>query len=144
MKGYKIGINADLTDFVLIELDIPEAYPGFKIYKHKVTTIEDPCIVNYYRANVARVLNISKYNSGAAEYVDAAFSLYDENFYYHPGEIIYPDSFDPNPDAVCTSGIHFFDNAKDAINYKKDDWARYKYQCSIVSKIYEWAEGTKM
>ena len=35
MKGYKIGINKNLLDFVLIELEVPEEYPG-RIYDKKL------------------------------------------------------------------------------------------------------------
>ena len=141
MKGYKIGINENLLDFVLIELEVPEEYPGVLIYTYVMQLEADPLVsyddgvaltyhtgikyrvTSQYRANVARVLDIRKIKSGVAEHVNSAFSLYDQTFDYHPGEIIYPDVFDPNPDNVCTNGIHFYENVEDAIRYTKDNWA---------------------
>lgn len=146
MKGYKIGIDPDSLEFVLIELEVPEEYPGVIIYKHEVEVYnglfrgksiwdsifqfpEDdayPNKIKQYRANVARVLNIQKIAFSNSPRISSAFSLYDENFYYHPGEIIYPDTFDPDPNAVCTNGIHFFDAFIDAVKFTDDGWARYR------------------
>ena len=146
MKGYKIGINGKPLNFVLIELEVPEAYPGAIVYEHKYEMALSQTIypfstrslyrtVTQYRSNVARVLNIRKIKDGIPEYVESAFSLYDYCFYYYPGEIIYPDTFDTDPDRICTNGIHFFDTVEEAIRYTKDDWARYRYDCKVKSII---------
>ena len=129
MKGYKIGINKDTLEFVLIELEVPEEYPGKIIYEYEVKILDPayPRIVLQYRANVARVLKIQKTTTAINTFVGSAFSLHDTHFYYHPGEIVYPDSFDPDPDAVCTNGIHFFGTVKDAMEYIEDGWVRYIY-----------------
>ena len=133
MKGYKIGIDSDTLELVLIELEVPEEYPGRMIYEHEVT-IFDPVWgdtstylrnVKQYRANVARVLKIWKTVPAINAFVDSAFSLYNTHFYYRLGEIVYPDSFDPDPDTVCTNGIHFFGTVTDAIAYTEDHWVRY-------------------
>lgn len=144
MKGYKIGINKDLLDFVLIELEVPEKYPGVLIYPYAMELIADPLVTyedgmtfntgtyytgikyrvtSQYRANVARVLDIRKIKTWIAEHVDSAFSLYDQTFNYHPGEIIFPKAFDPDRTNMCTDGIHFFETMEDAIKYTKDCWA---------------------
>lgn len=144
MKGYKIGINEKLFDFVLIELEVPEEYPGGIVYEHKYEIANNPYshnteskyrVVVQYRSNVARVLNIRKIKFGTYEYIDSAMSLYDEHFYYRPGEMIYPDAFDPNPDNICTNGIHFFGTYKEAISYTEDDWPRHRYNCEMISVL---------
>ena len=145
MKGYKIGINKNLLDFVLIELEVPEEYPGVLIYPYAMELKADPLVtyedsitfstgtyltgIKYrvaskqFRANVARVLDIRKIKTGIAEHVDSAFSLYDQTFNYRPGEIIYPKAFDLDRTNICTDGIHFFETMEDAIKYTKDYWA---------------------
>lgn len=138
MKGYKIGINKDLLDFVLIELDFPEDYPGGIIFNYDLDKPKIPVSIlieptwyyrdiyrgqQQYRANVARVLNIQKIKVDVPEYVDSAVSLYDQSFEYHPGEIIYPKSFDMYRDHLCTTGIHFYETVEDAIQYASDPWA---------------------
>ena len=140
MKGYKIGINEKLFDFVLIELEVPEEYPGAIVYKHKYEIVNRSYdtdrkyrVVVQYRSNVARILNIRRIKFGTHEYVDSAMSLYDEHFYYHPGEMIYPDAFDPNPDNVCTNGIHFFGTYEEAISYTEDNWSRHRYNSEMLS-----------
>lgn len=141
MKGYKIGINKDLLDFVLIELEVPEEYPGVLIYPYAMHLEADPLIpyddgvtltyrtgikyrvTSQYRANIARVLDIRKIKTGVVEHVNSAFSLYDQTFNYHPGEIIYPKAFDLDRTNQCSDGIHFFETMEDAIKYTKDYWA---------------------
>jgi len=141
LKGYKIGINKDLLDFVLIELEVPEKYPGVLIYPYAMRLVVDPLVpyddgvtltyhtgtmvrvVSQYRTNVARVLDIRKIKTGIAEHVNSAFSLYDQTFNYRPGEIIYPKAFDLDRTNQCSDGIHFFETMEDAIKYTKDYWA---------------------
>ena len=133
MKGYKIGIDPDTLELVLIELEVPEEYPGRMIYEHEVKIFDPvwgdasthPRIVKQYRANVARVLKIQKTATVINAFVGSAFSLHDTHFYYRLGEIVYPDNFDPDPDVVCTNGIHFFGTVKDAVEYTEDGWVRY-------------------
>ena len=144
MKGYKIGINKDLLDFVLIELEVPEKYPGVLIYPYAMQLEVDPLVpyddgvtltyytgikyrvTSQYRTNVARVLDIRKIKTGIAEHVNSAFSLYDQTFNYRPGEIIYPKAFDLDRTNMCTDGIHFFETMEDAIKYTKNHWAYTK------------------
>jgi hypothetical protein len=49
---------------------------------------------------------------GASE----AFSSYERSFRYAPGKTIVPDSFDTVVGA-CSTGIHFFLNVRDALDY---------------------------
>ena len=144
MKGYKIGFS-EINDgkdlrFALIKLDIPENYPGLII---RAPDSQD------FRSNVARVLSINKiemrpertyhYYTGVGvvyfflasdEIMDQAFSIYDHNFYSHPGEIIFPDKFDDTDYRSCTNGIHFFRSQNDALHYIRSNWVWYRFnQC---------------
>ena len=65
------------------------------------------------RAEFARVIRIERQGVEIAE----AYSSHDENFVYRPGEIVRPDSFDPNPLVECSNGIHFFITRREAEEY---------------------------
>lgn len=142
MKGYKIGFS-EINDgkdlrFALIKLDIPEGYPGLII---RAPDSQD------FRSNVARVLSINKiemspelaynYYTGRGgvvysflasdEIMDHAFSIYDNSFYYHPDEIIFPDKFDDTDYKICTNGIHFFRSQNDALLYINSRWVWYRF-----------------
>ncbi len=127
MKGYKVGFSEindskDLT-FSLITLEIPEGYPGGKFIGFPF---------GGYRSNVARVLSIRRIDASgrwlilSSDKLDSAFSIYDKNFFYHPGEIVFPDKFDPNPNNICTNGIHFYPCESSAIYYALDNWVQTK------------------
>ena len=133
MKGYKIGIseiddNGDLRFcYALIELEIPEDYPGLKCYSFESSN----------RSNVARVLKINKIVDTMGchlepivkvtqEHLDLAFSLFDPNFCYRPGEIVYPDRFEDKM-FMCANGIHFFIHRQEAIDYIMNDWVMGKF-----------------
>lgn len=145
MKVYKIGFS-EIDDgkdlrFALIKLDIPEGYPGL------IIRASDSQDFRYFRSNVARVLSINKiemrpevtyhyYNGGGVVYsflasdeiMDHAFSIYDNSFYYHPGEIVFPNKFDDTDYKICTNGIHFFRSQNDALHYiNNSDWVWYKF-----------------
>ena len=144
MKGYKIGLSKvdDNGDsrlcYALIELEIPENYPGLKCYSFG----------SMNRSNVARVLNINKlvvawgpfYEPTARvtlEYLDSAFSLFDPNFYYHPGELVYPDRFEDKM-FMCANGIHFFTNRQQAIDYTMNNWVLSRFtDCTLELLINE-------
>lgn len=142
MKGYKIGFS-EINDgkdlrFALIKLDIPENYPGLII---RAPDSQD------FRSNVARVLSINKiemrpertyhYYTGVGvvyfflasdEIIDHAFSIYDNSFYYRPGEIVFPDKFDDVDYRICTNGIHFFRSQNDALHYiNNSNWVWYRF-----------------
>ena len=46
-----------------------------------------------------------------------AISYHDYKFRYTPGEKVFPDEFDRNPNAVCSHGIHFFRHYGEAYDY---------------------------
>lgn len=138
MKGYKIGFSEtndgkDLS-FALITLEIPESYPGGKFIGFPF---------GGFRSNVARVLNIRRIDQyrkfGESSFtvmlspdkLDSAFSIYDKNFFYHPGEIVFPDKFDTNRHKICTNGIHFYPCESSAIYYVLDTWVQTKYRMCL-------------
>jgi len=147
LKGYKIGFSEindgkDLS-FALITLEIPEGYPGLAI---RAPNSFESARGRDFRSNVARVLSINKiemhreliyhYYTGRGfaysflasdEIMDHAFSIYDNNFYYHPGEIIFPDKFDDTDYSRCTNGIHFFRSQNDALHYIHSNWVWYRF-----------------
>ena len=67
------------------------------------------------RCDKAKVLDITDIYTG--EKIAEACSDYDLNFVYKVGEIVSVDDFDDNRWKECTSGIHFFVNMENAINY---------------------------
>ena len=146
MKGYKIGLSEDPINFVLIELDIPEKYPGAIVYEYIATRIDAAPLhvdsytsywfhdLRQYRSNVARILDIRKIEDGIAKHVDSAFSLYDQTFYYHPGEIIFPKAFDLDCTNKCSDGIHFFETEEEAVSYATDPWPRRRRLSAILAR----------
>lgn len=67
------------------------------------------------RCNKAKVLDIRDIKTGKK--VKEIRSNYDSNFIYKVGEIIHVDNFDNNRWNECSTGIHFFVNKENAINY---------------------------
>ena len=67
------------------------------------------------RTNKVKVLDIE--NIKTRNKVKEINSDYDNNFIYRVGEIVYVDNFNEYRWEECTSGIHFFMNKEDAINY---------------------------
>lgn len=142
MKGYKIGFS-EIDDngdprlcYALIELEIPEKYPGLKYYNFRTQN----------RSNVARVLKVNKLVVAldildkqtvilTQERLDSAFSIFDPNFYYHPGDIVYPDRFEDRI-FICAHGIHFFTNRQEAIDYVMDGWVVSRFtECALEKEI---------
>lgn len=68
------------------------------------------------RCNKAKVLEITDIETGKS--VDSAYSDYDNDFIYKVGEVVYVDNFDNDRWNECSTGIHFFMNRENAINYK--------------------------
>jgi hypothetical protein len=67
------------------------------------------------RASEAKVVSLVKARS--QESVQLARSSYDSSFTYEPGQIVKPvDKFSREEDE-CSSGIHFFINLGDALDY---------------------------
>ena len=140
MKGYKIGFSEIDNDgdlrlcHSLIELEIPKNYPGLKYYSFE----------SQNRTNVARVLKINKLVTVfdiacgltvevSQKHLDSAFSFFDPNFCYRPGEIVYPDRFEDQP-FMCVNGIHFFTYRQQAIDYVMDDWSMRKFTEHVLKK----------
>ena len=67
------------------------------------------------RCNKAKVLDIENIETGKK--VKEIRSNYDSNFIYKVGEIVHVDNFDNNRWNECATGIHFFINKENAINY---------------------------
>lgn len=67
------------------------------------------------RTNKVKVLEIRDIETG--EKVNKVNSDYDKNFIYRVGEIVHVDDFDNNRWNECSTGIHFFMNKENAINY---------------------------
>lgn len=67
------------------------------------------------RCDKAKVLDIEKIDTG--EKIESTPSDYDINFIYKVGEIVKVDNFDENRWNECSSGIHFFMNKQNAIQY---------------------------
>ena len=67
------------------------------------------------RCDKAKVLDIENIETGKK--VNEVRSSYDSNFIYKVGEIVSVDNFDNNRWNECATGIHFFVNKDNAINY---------------------------
>ena len=87
----------------LIKLLIPE-----NAKRSSATTLKCRC-------SEARVLNIEDIKTGLK--VQAVNSSYNPEFIYRVGEIVTVDDFDENRWNECSTGIHFFMNRDNAINY---------------------------
>ena len=70
------------------------------------------------RCEKAYVLDIQDMN-GIHKDVDCAHSYYDKNFIYRIGEMVEPQQpFDDDRWNECGSGIHFFINRQEAVEYQ--------------------------
>ena len=67
------------------------------------------------RCDKAKVLDIE--NAYTGEKIEETKSDYDPEFIYRVGEIITVDNFDDNRWNECSTGIHFFMNKENALNY---------------------------
>ena len=67
------------------------------------------------RCDKAKVLDIEDIMTG--EKIETVNSNYDTNFTYIVGEMVYVDDFDDNRWNECSTGVHFFMNRENAINY---------------------------
>ena len=85
---------------VIVTLEIPKSAVVFGINKRK------------YRTNAAKVIGFDRD-------IEKAVSLYDSNFVYRKGEMVYPDMFDCEYNQECGNGIHFYRTKKEAEEYMK-------------------------
>ena len=67
------------------------------------------------RCDKAKVLDIEDIDTG--EKINKVRSEFDEDFIYTAGEIVKVDDFDEDRWNECTTGIHFFVNKENAINF---------------------------
>lgn len=67
------------------------------------------------RCDKAKVLDIEEIGTGRK--IKSVYSDYDDDFIYRVGEIVKVDDFDENRWNECASGIHFFMNKQNAIQY---------------------------
>ena len=67
------------------------------------------------RCDKAKVLDIEDIDTG--EKINKVRSEFDEDFIYTVGEIVKVDDFNEDRWNECSTGIHFFVNKEDAINY---------------------------
>ena len=68
------------------------------------------------RCNKAKVLRILNFDRTVADITEVK-SSYDSNFIYKVGNIVSVDNFDEDRWNECSTGIHFFINFKEAVDY---------------------------
>ncbi len=68
------------------------------------------------RCDKARVLRIFNTDRTVADVTEVK-SSYDNNFIYKVGEVVSVDNFDENRWNECSTGIHFFINFQEAVDY---------------------------
>lgn len=68
------------------------------------------------RCNKAIVLEMQNYKGESID-VKEAYSMFDRSFKYRIGETVEVSDFDENRWNECSTGIHFFINRQEAINY---------------------------
>ena len=89
---------------VLVELEIPED-------AKRLSGTSRKC-----RCNKAKVLSIRDLQGNILE-EDEAIGMYNHDFVYKVGEMVSVSNFDSNRWNECTTGIHFFINMQEAVNY---------------------------
>ena len=89
---------------VIVKLRIPEDAIRYSI-RHKC------------RANKAEVLGYETLNGEKLPETTKVHSNFRPDFYYKIG-VIEEENFDLDPLEECSSGIHFFLNREDAVNYQ--------------------------
>lgn len=125
--------NADLSYVDLSGVKnlpfIPYACPdtgsfiGYKKAKQKIIKLEIPedakrtsATCRKCRCNKAKVLGIYDYERNLLEDKEIASDI-DSNFIYRVGEIVEVKDFDEDRWHECSTGIHFFINFEEAVNY---------------------------
>lgn len=102
--GWKKALSMDgIKTNVLIKLYIPAD-------AKRLSATGKKC-----RCDRAKVLDITTLDG--KHHFNEAMSLKDLHFIYKVGEYVIPDWFDPDRFDECSSGIHFFINKQDAIDY---------------------------
>ena len=88
----------------IVELEIPE-------YAKRLSATTRKC-----RCDKAKVLRILNTDRTVADITEVR-SSYDNSFIYKVGEMVAVDNFDNNRWNECSTGIHFFINFQEAVNY---------------------------
>lgn len=88
----------------IVEIEIPED-------ANRLSATSIKC-----RCNKAKVLRILNFDRTVAEVTEVK-SSYDSKFIYKVGDIVSVDNFDEDRWNECSTGIHFFINFKDAVDY---------------------------
>ncbi len=107
--GYKVCMFDDMP--VIVKLKFPR---GTRIIRPNWK------FVHKYRADRAYVEGFYDYHTfEKLGGILHAYSLYDRNFVYRQGRMIYPKDFefDTDRNVVCGPGIHFFRTKKEAYDY---------------------------
>ena len=83
----------------------------------EVVFTEHKCRASY--AKVEAIYPCDPLFAETTEPLDESFAIsyHDPKFRYTPGEVVFPDEFDRNPNAVCSHGIHFFRHYGEAYDY---------------------------
>ena len=88
----------------IVELEIPED-------AKRLSATTSKC-----RCNKAKVLRILNTDRTIAD-ITKVKSSYDNSFIYKVGEVVSVDNFDEDRWNECSTGIHFFINFQEAVNY---------------------------
>ena len=120
--------NADLCGAVNVPF-IPYACPdfgkfiGYKKASGYIVELEIPedakrlsATTRKCRCNKAKVLRILNYDRTVADVTEVR-SNYNSDFVYKVGDIVSVDNFDEDRFNECSTGIHFFINFQEAVDY---------------------------
>ena len=120
--------NADLCGAVNVPF-IPYACPdfgmfiGYKKASGYIVELEIPedakrlsATTRKCRCNKAKVLRILNYDRTVADVTEVR-SNYNSTFVYKVGDIVSVDNFDEDRFNECSTGIHFFINFQEAVDY---------------------------
>lgn len=103
--GWKKCVSSKRTDFVIVKLLIPEDAKRCSATGRKC------------RCNKAVVREIQNLDGTIAD-TDTAYSQFSRHFCYKIGKTIVPEKpFENDRWAECASGIHFFINRQEAVDY---------------------------
>ena len=103
--GFKKAINPSDRSKCIVVLEIPED-------ARRLSGSGRKC-----RCDKAKVLEIQNLDASVPYDYNYAVSEYDNDFEYKVGEIVTPDQFCEDRWQECASGIHFFINRQEAVNY---------------------------
>ena len=112
-------------DVPFIPYACPEvgAFIGFKKASYHIVVLEIPedakrlsATSRKCRCDKAKVLEIQNIDGTKSDVLEVR-SGYDSNFIYRVGEMVTVPDFDEDRWNECSTGIHFFINRQDAVNY---------------------------